>query len=344
MMFPFELILGIALVGALTIYLLTGGADFGAGIWSLFAFGRKGQKQRALIDQAIGPIWEANHVWLIVAVTILFTAFPAAFAVITTALHIPLSMMLIGIVLRGTAFAVRTHDITARSDGTTETSDIWRYLFAGSSFITPALLGITLGAIASGRIHVDPQSSGSFTARFVAPWMAGFPLSIGLLTAILVAYLAALYLLVECRDTELRALFQRRALFTCCCMFLVAGLALYEARDGAPEIYRGLRHTGLGVLAISLTAALNTSALMALRHDYDRSARVFAAAGAVLMLWGWAFSQCPFMVEPDLTIYHAAPAPTLRLLLWSLACGSIVLFPLLFYLYRLFKGRSLMGA
>src|SRR5678816_4123381 len=122
-----EIVLGASLVGALTCYLLTGGADFGAGIWSLFALGRSGQKQRALIDQALGPIWEANHVWLIVAVTILFTAFPPAFALITTSLHIPLSLMLIGIVLRGTAFAVRTHDITARLDGSSSTPLIWRY-------------------------------------------------------------------------------------------------------------------------------------------------------------------------------------------------------------------------
>src|SRR6187551_3097191 len=100
-MHALELILGASLVGALTCYLLTGGADFGAGIWTLFAVGRNGQKQRALIDQAIGPIWEANHVWLIVAVTILFTAFPPAFSVIATSLHIPLSLMLLGIVLRG---------------------------------------------------------------------------------------------------------------------------------------------------------------------------------------------------------------------------------------------------
>jgi cytochrome d ubiquinol oxidase subunit II len=137
----------------LTCYLLTGGADFGAGIWTLFAFGRSGQRQRALIDQAIGPIWEANHVWLIVAVTILFTAFPPAFALIATGLHIPLSLMLVGIVLRGTAFAVRTHDITSR-DGSSSVSPIWRYLFAVSSIITPALLGISVGAVASGRLPV----------------------------------------------------------------------------------------------------------------------------------------------------------------------------------------------
>src|SRR5678809_193728 len=120
-----EIVLGASLVGALTCYLLTGGADFGAGIWSLFALGRSGQRQRALIDQALGPIWEANHVWLIVAVTILFTAFPPAFALITTALHIPLTLMLLGIVLRGTAFAVRTHDIASGIDGGGGPPDIW---------------------------------------------------------------------------------------------------------------------------------------------------------------------------------------------------------------------------
>jgi cytochrome d ubiquinol oxidase subunit II len=140
-MFSSELILGATLVGAVTFYLLSGGVDFGAGIWSIFAFGRNGQKQRSLIDQAIGPIWEANHVWLIIAVTILFTAFPAAFAVIATGLHIPLSLMLIGIVIRGTAFAVRTHDITSRADGSSSAPEIWRSLFAGSSLLTPSLAG-----------------------------------------------------------------------------------------------------------------------------------------------------------------------------------------------------------
>ena len=339
-----ELILGVSLVGALTFYLLFGGADFGAGIWSLFAFGRDGWKQRTLIDQAIGPIWEANHVWLIIAVTILFTAFPAAFAAITTSLHIPLSLMLIGVVLRGTAFAVRTHDITSRTDGRSSTPAIWRYLFAGSSLVTPALLGVSLGAIASGRLGQGLPSSTSFTDRFVSPWLAAFPLSVGLFTSVLVAYLAAVYLLVECREQKLQDLFRRRAIAAWCAVALAAPLALYESRAGAPEIYRGLLHTGMGLAAILLTAAVSVAALIALWKGRDRVARWFAAAEAVLMLWGWSLSQFPFLVEPDLTIYHAAPPPTLRLLVLSLAGGSIILFPLLFYLYRLFKGHFLSGA
>ena len=327
----------------MTCYLLTGGADFGAGIWTFFAFGRSGQRQRALIDQAIGPIWEANHVWLIVAVTILFTAFPPAFSLIATGLHIPLSLMLVGIVLRGTAFAVRTHDI-ASSDGSSSVSPLWGYLFAFSSIITPALLGISVGAVASGRLPVASLPSGSFTERFIAPWLAAFPLSVGLLTTTLVAYLAAVYLLVESQDPELRAAFRRRAQASCLALLLTGGYALVQARQGAPEIYAGLRHTPVGLLAIVVTFGLHVAALVTLWKVRDRAARMFAVAGAVIMLWGWALSQYPYLVEPNLTIADAAPAETLRLLLVSLILGSIILFPLLYYLYRIFKGRVLFDA
>jgi cytochrome d ubiquinol oxidase subunit II len=338
-----ELFLGASLVGALTFYLLTGGADFGAGIWSLFAFGRNGQKQRALIDQAIGPIWEANHVWLIVAVTILFTAFPPAFAAIATALHIPLSLMLVGIVLRGTAFAVRTHDITSRADGSSTTPVIWRHVFAGSSVITPALLGVCLGAVASGRLG-EASSTLSFTERFVDPWLAAFPLSVGFLTIALVAYLAAVYLLVEARDHDLQTLFTRRALVSCGAVVLAGAAVLWQAgRGGAPEIYAGLRQTAVGPVAIAGAFLLHLTAFVALWKRRAWTARWCAMTGAVVMLWGWAFSQFPFLVEPHLTIAHAAPQPTLRVLMLSLLLGSVMLFPLLYYLYRIFKSRVLPG-
>ena len=338
-----ELMLGAALVGALTCYLLTGGADFGAGIWSLFALGKTRHKQRTLIDEAIGPIWEANHVWLIIAVTILFTAFPPAFALITTALHIPLTLMLLGIVLRGTAFAVRTHDIAGDDRGRRTTPEIWRYVFAGSSAVTPALLGINLGAVASGRLTAV-SSPGSFEERFVAPWLAPFPLSVGLLTTALVAYLAAIYLLLEARDTQLRTIFARRAMISSVAVLAAAGMALWLAREGAPEIYAGLRQTTLGLVAILMTIAFQLAAFMALWNSRQSAARWCAIAGGVVMFWGWALAQYPFLVEPHLTIAHASPLPTLRALWISLVVGSLVLFPLLYYLYRIFKGRLLPGS
>lgn len=339
-MVSLELILGVMLVGALTFYLLFAGADFGAGIWSLFASGAGRRRQRALIDQAIGPIWEANHVWLIVAVTILFTAFPSAFAAISTSLHIPLSLMLIGIVLRGTAFAVRTHDISSQTDGSSTTPEIWQHIFSASSIVSPTLLGVSLGAIASGRLTRAP---GSFHETFVAPWLAPFPLVVGIMTTALAAYLAAVYLLIESREDELRRQFRRRAIAAWIVVAVSASYALYQAREGAREIYQGLTGTGLGLTAVMFTAAVNLAALAALLARRDRPARFLAMLGAVSMLWGWALSQFPFLVEPELTIYDAAPSSTLQLLLFSLLGGSLVLFPLLWYLYRIFKGRFLAG-
>jgi len=333
-----ELLLGAALVGSLTFYLLLGGADFGAGIWSLFAFGHHAKAQRVLIDQAIGPIWEANHVWLIVAVTILFTAFPDAYTAIVVGLHIPLSLMLVGIVLRGTAFALRTHDVAFKQGGAGP-SELWWYLFAGSSLLTPMLLGMSLGAIASGRLR--GRTGGSFYETFVAPWFAGFPFGVGLLTALLVAYLAATYLMVESRESGLKRLFRRRALAAWALVGVAALGALYLARTGAPEIYRGLTGTAMGLATLALTAAGQAAALFSLLRERDRMARLCAAAVSVLMLWGWALSQFPFLVEPDVTIYHAAEPATLRILFVSLAAGSVLLIPLLRYLYGIFKSRVL---
>ena len=157
-MLTLEFCIACVMLISLIIYMLTGGADFGGGIWDLFATGRRAKAQRSLIAHAIAPIWEANHVWLIVIVVLLFVAFPVAFAAISTALHVPLTLMLIGIVLRGTAFVFRTYDI--QSDTIHRR---WSRLFAIASAITPVMLGITLGAVASGAIHVDV--CGKWTSR-----------------------------------------------------------------------------------------------------------------------------------------------------------------------------------
>ena len=149
---PLETIIAGMMIASLVLYALLGGADYGGGVWDLFAFGPRARQQRALIAEAISPVWEANHVWLILVIVILFTAFPPAFAAIATALHIPITLLLIGIVLRGTAFTFRTYDVQ-RDD----VQRRWSLLFSISSIITPVLLGITLGAIASGTIRVEDE-------------------------------------------------------------------------------------------------------------------------------------------------------------------------------------------
>src|SRR3954468_18041550 len=182
------------MVLALNAYVLTGGADFGGGVWDLLARGPRRAAQRELIASQIGPIWEANHVWLILVVVLLFTGFPAAFATLGVVLHIPLSLMLVGIVLRGSSFVFRSYG--ARDDATQQR---WSRVFAMASVITPLLLGIIVGSVASGAAgaaagRLATPRDASFAPVYLAPWLSPFPLAMGALALAMFAFLAAVYL------------------------------------------------------------------------------------------------------------------------------------------------------
>ncbi len=331
---PIEMILAAAVIIALNFYALTGGADYGGGVWDLLARGPRAGAQRELIARAIGPIWEADHVWMILVLVLMFTAFPQAFATITTALHIPLAAMVVGIVLRGSAFAFRSHGVSKQGRGYRQ----WGRAFAIASLVTPVLLGITLGAIASGHIE---QGQTDFWGRFIGPWLAPFPFAVGLLTLVLFAFLAAVYLILECEDSELREDFRFRALVSGAIVAVMALIVARLARSGAPAIWHGL-HGQLWSWPMHLVAAGGVSAavIIALWTRRFRMARICAGMLITLILWGWAIAQFPVLVEPDITIHNAAAPPaTLRMLLCALIVGALVLFPSFYYLFRIFKLR-----
>jgi cytochrome d ubiquinol oxidase subunit II len=336
-----EIIAGCIML-ALNAYALTGGADFGGGVWDLLASGPRRDAQRALIAGTIAPIWEANHVWLIVVIVSLFTAFPAAFAVLGIVLHIPLSLMLVGIVCRGSAFVFRSYG--ARSDAGQRR---WGRVFAIASVVTPILLGVIIGAIASGAvgaaaarlpIRAGDATSASFVATFVAPWLAPFPLAVGALTLALFAYLAAVYLTVATSDDGPREDFRRRALFAAAAVFATAFGALAIASTHAPSVNRALLATAWSVPLHIATGAAALAAIWSLWTRRWRLARVAAGAQVSLILWGWALAQYPYLIPPSLRIRDvAAPRVTLELLLWGLIGGSAILIPSLLYLLRTFR-------
>jgi cytochrome d ubiquinol oxidase subunit II len=332
---PAELVAGIALV-ALTAYVLLGGADFGGGVWDLLASGPRKREQRALIAEAIGPIWEANHVWLIIVIVVLFTCFPVAFARLAIGLHIPLSLMLIGIVLRGSAFTFRSHYGHAEEHGDAGTSGRWGRVFAIASAGTPVTLGLCVGALAAGTLL--PPGRGSFYAGYVAPWLTPFGVGVGLLTLALFAFLAAVYLTVEAREWALQEDFRRRALGAAAAVFVTAFGTLGLALLGAPLMGRGLTTAPWAPALHLATGVTAVIAIWALWSRRFRLARVAAAAQISLILWGWALAQYPYLIPPDLTIRAAAaPRITLILSLWTLGLGTLVLFPSLIYLFRVFK-------
>ena len=325
---------GVMLI-SLIIYMLTGGADFGGGIWDLFSTGPRAKAQRSLITEAIAPIWEANHVWLIVIVVLLFVAFPVAFAAISTALHIPLTLMLIGIVLRGSAFVFRTYD-----DQSDTTHRRWSRVFAVASAITPVMLGITLGAVASGTIRVDIES-GQVDTDFISAWLAPFPFAIGLFTLTLCALLAAVYLTLETDDPALQEDFRRRALVAAVSVGAMAGLSFILSADGAPAIRRGLGSASWSIPFHILTGAVALWAIWTIWNRQFRLARILVPIQVTLIVFGWGLAQYPSLVTPDLTFSNtAAPDAVLRPILIVLGVGGVLLVPAFWYLYAVFKGAA----
>lgn len=328
-----EVIIAGVMMIALTLYVLLAGADFGAGVWELLASGKRAEEQSNLIAEAIGPIWEANHVWLILVIVLLFTAFPLAFVSIMTALFVPLMLLLIGIVIRGATFTFLIYDSQTKA-----VRQRWGSLFAIASIVSPIMLGICIGAVASGRIIVE---NGIVQVDMVSVWIAPFPWVIGLMTLAIFAYLAAVYLTVEADDPALKDDFRQRGIISSLVVIAMGLIALLLMESGAPRILEGLLRS-LWAIPLHLGALLSAvGVLWALWNRRFYLARLLAIIEVTLILWGWGAAQYPYLVEPNITIQGAAaPQITLRLVLISLIAGSLLLFPSIYYLLRIFKGRK----
>ena len=322
--------------GALVIYVLTGGADFGGGIVALLARGPRREAIRELVFHALAPIWEANHVWLIVAIVLLFVAFPKVFAAVTTALHIPLTLMLIGIVLRGAAFVFAQYD-----EETSRARYWWQRVFMWSSLLTPVTFGVVVGAVASGRIRVEPQT-GLVQVGFVEGWWALFPFLVGGFAATLFAYLAAIYLLLETEDVGIREWLRKLALGLGVALGVGAWVTLWWAQHETLTVYDRLVHSPLAQPFHLVTGVAALLALLALWRRRYALARISAATQAVAIMTGWGLAQYPALLVPDMTIANsAAPDTVLRPLLIALILGSVVLIPSFGYLYWVFKQHTL---
>ena len=201
-------IVAAAIIVALTGYALTGGADYGGGVWDLLASGPRRDEQRRLIADSIGPIWEANHVWLIVAVVVLFTGFPAAFGVLGTVLHVPLTILLVGIVLRGSAFVFRSYGRAER-----RIVERWGLVFSIASVVTPLCFGIAIGAISSDAVGraASNVATMSYSSVYIAPWAALYAMTVGVFALALFAMLAAVYLAHAATEPALREDFRELA-------------------------------------------------------------------------------------------------------------------------------------
>ncbi|MCB9649910.1 MAG: cytochrome d ubiquinol oxidase subunit II [Deltaproteobacteria bacterium] len=320
-----------ALMGVgLVAYALTGGADFGGGVWDLLARGPRKAAQREAIHHAIAPIWEANHVWLIFVVVLMFTVFPDAFAVISISLHIPLTLALVGIVLRGAAFTFRAYGMGAGER-------TWRRVFAWSSLVSPVFLGMALGATATGAIRVD---GGVVKTGFLAGWLSPFAITVGLLALALFALLAAVYLTAD-TEGEVQEDFRRRALITELVAGGAAAVAFGTASRDAPALFAQLSGSEWTIIIQAATAAAALATLALLWTRRPRLARYTVAAQVTLVVLGFGLAMEGHIVRPDVSVSAAGARPeVMQALPPALAVGAALLLPSLWFLFRVFKARD----
>ncbi len=317
-------------LGCVVLYGVLGGADFGGGIWDLFAGGPRRNEQRAVIARAMGPVWEANHVWLIFVIVLLFSAFPPAFANLSIGLFGVFHFVLVGITLRGAAFVFRGSKVAARQ------ATHWGTLFGVASIFTPVLLGMAIGAISSGNLRVI---EGQVQSEGPTPWFTPLALVIGGLALALCAYLAAVYLTNESAG-ELQEDFRGHALLAGTFVVGLAIVVLPLCYFEAPHLWNGLLSTRAApVLVVGLLSAL-LSGWALLRRQF-RLARIATIGQVACLLLGWGLAQYPYLIYPDVTLQAtAAPAPTLRFILYSLPAGAALLVPSLWLLFRVFKSAA----
>jgi cytochrome bd ubiquinol oxidase subunit II len=314
-----------------TLYALLGGADFGGGFWDMMAGGaRRGFAQRRLIEHSIGPVWEANHVWLIFVLVMFWTCFPRVFASVASTLYIPLTLIAFGIIARGAAFAFRK-----------ASTELWQLrLFGGafalSSILTPFFLGTVAGGVASGRVP-----SGLARGNLLTSWWNPTSVLAGLVAVGSTAYLAAVYLTGDARrsgDAALAKAFRSRALVTAVVTGAIVIGGIVILRDDAPRLYAGLTGRALPLVAVSALAGIASLVLLLLRHY--TTARLAAGLAVAAVLWGWAAAQYPLLLPPDVTVTRAAAdPPVLHATLASVVVGMVLLVPSLLWLFALSQRR-----
>jgi cytochrome bd ubiquinol oxidase subunit II len=331
---PLSLAVAAVVLVAMIAYVTSGGADFGGGIWELFATGPRASRQRNALRDAIAPIWEAHHVWLIVVVVVMFVCFPRAFSAIMVALHVPITLMLFGVVLRGSAFAFRSY-----AAGDERLAGRWARIFVVSSTVTPFMLGVVAGAIAGGELRIS-SATGEVVTDYFSAWVSPFPMAIGLLLTAICAYLAAVYMAVETPEPELAEDFRLRGLIAGVAVGAFALLGVVVAYVDAMPLFERLVLAPWAPGFHVVTGAIATAALVGLWRRRYRIAQLLAIVQTALILVGWALAQYPYVIAPDLTIEAAAAQrEVLVAVLWVLGLGALLLVPSFAYLYVIFKFR-----
>lgn len=331
-MTPELIICGILLI-AITLYAILGGADFGAGVWEFNLAMRSSKKERDLMYRAIGPVWEVNHVWLIFALVLMFSAFPVAFAALSRALWVPLLLALLGIFARSVGFAFRAY-----AAGAVRQQALFGAIFAFASTSTPFFFGSCAGAIAGG---LDVNQDGEFLGSHLTGWITPLSVFCSFYAVGLCSYISAIFMSCEAQhdqDQELTAVWRTRALIMGVILGIFSALGLVVLSQYAPDLWLAFQSSALPLVVISSVTGFSSMVLI-----WKSLFKFGAAAAAVTVasvILGWGVAQYPLIVPPVITVHSAkGPDSVLWAMIIAIAAGAVVLVPSLGWLFYLFKGK-----
>jgi cytochrome bd ubiquinol oxidase subunit II len=318
---------------SLLIYLLLGGADFGVGILELFTSVRNRPRIRKAMHEVIGPIWEANHMWLIIAVVILFVAFPQIYAAASIYLHIPLVIMLFGIIARGTSFTFRNYDPVKDN-----WQRVYNKIFIYSSFVTPLCLGIIAGSAVSQ--HIDPAAS-TFGAVYLDGWLNWFSFSVGIFTVAVCGFLAAIYLIGEATNIGDKNALIGKARQMMLGMFVSGSLIFLAAASDQVPLYSWVFGNAIGLAAVTCSVLCAVLLWRTIKREKTTSTRVLAGAMVASLLFAVTYAHFPdvilFKDGSHLSLLDRSTSPkTIYVLGIALMAGSCLILPSLFYLFVVF--------
>jgi len=316
---------------SLLLYVLLGGADFGGGIIELFSRG----KAAKIVSRAIAPVWEANHVWLILVIVILFVGFPSVYSTVMTALHIPVLLALIGIVFRGSAFTFRHYDIEEE-----RTNAIYSAIFRYSSLFTTFFLGVSMGGIILGDITRD--LSKGFYMVYINPWFNLFSFSLGMFLVIMFAFLANIYTLGEIDDEADIKRFGRLAKYLITAMVIAGGMVFTAAEIEGHPLFREFIQSPASIVSVVLATLALPLLWINLESRKQNLVRFIAGFQTTMIVAGWFAIQFPILVKindgQDITLQNSsAPEQTQYYMLIALVVGVLIIFPSIGYLYKVFK-------
>jgi len=322
---------------AILLYFLLGGADFGAGIIELFTSQKNRSRTRKTMSQAIGPVWEANHMWLIITIVILFVAFPKIYTTMSVYLHIPLAIMLIGIIARGTAFVFRHYD--AVKD---QMQEVYNKIFIYSSFITPLFLGIIAGSVLSGQI--DTQAT-DFASAYVFSWLNWFSIAVGLFTVALCGFLAAIYLIGETEAEEDKKRFIKKAEFMNVAAVIFGAMVFTAAHFENVPLINWVFQNNVALAAVILASLSLILLWYLLLKGKTKVLRILAGFQVTMILVAISYAHFPNFIRlkngDTISLYETiAPIKTVQSLGWALVLGSFLILPFLGYLFYKFQQKE----